>query len=315
MSKIKNRFNTARVNYLNKYIHLNKKQKVLWTALVGIVFLLIFSKVIYQYFAPKESTEGVTVQVQTVRVKEALMTEAIDTIGTLTAEGEVKIKAVAPGRIQKFLVEGGSWVKKGTLLAEAIGLPEVRAPIDGYLTDWLVKPGEFVSTGTDLIDIVNSETLSLTYRVPEQYAPKIDLEQSVEVSAKAFPDKTYLGKVRFISPVVDKKTYTILIRATVQNPNQDLWPGMSAHVKQVIASYPKAVVIPEASLKLTLEGYEVLVIQDGKLEKRAIKIGDRHKGRVHVLSGLVLNDTIVLTRNGSTQEGSKANANDWAGDW
>jgi multidrug efflux pump subunit AcrA (membrane-fusion protein) len=293
---------------------LNKKTTLV-LALLGLLFLCWIANALYQRLSKLDESEQISLTVQTVKVKEGSMPEVIKTIGSLTAKNELKIKAGGSGRIQQLLVESGSWVKSGTLLANIIAAPEVRATFDGYLTDWLVKPGEYVTAGTELVDLVNTDLLSLTYRVPEQYAGKLDLGQPVEVSVKAFPDKIFKGEVHFISPIIDKKTYTILMKAEVKNPDQDLWPGMSAHVQQILTNHPQALVIPEACLILTMEGYQVFVVKEGKIEKRTIKIGERRGGRVHVLEGVELGEPVVLARTSMIEEGASAVAHDWTGDW
>lgn len=297
-----------------KYLWFSKRP-VLWIALAGVLVLSVFAKPLYQLVMGKSEEVPPVIQVQTVRVKEASMPEVIDTIGSLTAKTEVKIKAVVAGKIQT-MVESGSWVQAGTVLGNMVGTgPEIRAPFDGYLTDWQVKSGEFMIAGTELVDLVNTELLTLTYRVPEHYASKLEMGQNVEVSVKAYPNMIFQGTVQFISPVVDRKTYTILIKALVKNPDQNLWPGMSAHVKQILVLHPKALVIPESCLILTMEGYDVFVIVEGKIQKRRIIIGERSKGRVHVLSGLSVNEPVVMVRTNLVSEGAFAAANDWTGDW
>ena len=162
---------------------------------------------------------------------------------------------------------------------------------------------------------MNTDLLSLTYQVPEHYASQLDLGQRVEVSVKASPGEVFEGVVKFISPVVDDKTHTISIRADVQNPEQNLWPGMSSHIRHVLVMNPQALVIPEASLMLTMEGYEVFVVKQGQIERRKITIGERQSGRVHVLTGLSLGEPVVLTRTALIEEGAPAVAQDWNGDW
>lgn len=291
------------------------KRPVLWLALTGVLILSFCARSLYQYFTTERDTVPPAIQVQTVRVKEVSMSESIETIGNLSAKTEVKIKAVVNGKIQTF-VESGSWVKAGTVLGNMVGTgPEIRSPFDGYLTDWQVKSGEFITAGTELIDLVDGELLTLIYRVPEHYAAKLELGQTVEVSVKAYENRIFQGDVQFISPVVDRKTHTILIKAMVKNPDQNLWPGMSAHVKQILKWYDKALVIPEACLILTMEGYDVFVIADGKIQKRSITIGEHSKGRVHVLSGLTLGESVVMVRTNTVSEGANAVANDWMENW
>lgn len=300
---------------LKLWEQLSKKHQTAIIALVALLFLCWIAKALYQYISGPSKNNTAEVIAQTVRVKEASMPMLVETIGVLTAVKELKIKASSIGRVQSLNVESGSWVREGTLLANIIGAPEVRAPFDGYLTDWLVKSGEYVAPGTELVDLVNTDVLELTYRIPEQFAAKLDIGQTVEVTVKAYPNKVFKGEVHFISPVVDKKTYTILIKAKVSNPEQDLWSGMSAHVCQILETHPKALVAPESALQLTLEGYEVFVVKDGVIEKRAVKIGSRREGRVELLNGVAPFDAIIITRTDAIKEGAKAEAKDWQGEW
>src|SRR5689334_15474269 len=90
-----------------------KKHRVLWMALAGICILLVFSKGLYQYFTKVGEQKPEALQVETIRVKTAGMPEVIDTIGMLTAEKEVTIKAITSGRVQQLLVGSGSFVKQG----------------------------------------------------------------------------------------------------------------------------------------------------------------------------------------------------------
>lgn len=291
------------------------KHRTRWAALAGIILISLIAQSLYQFFATVPPVSRPPLEVQTVQVKSAAMPEFIESVGGLSAKTELKIKASTTGKVQKLLVDSGSFAKTGTLLAEIIGAPDLRAPFDGYLSDWQVNVGEYVTPGMELVDLVNTDLLSITYKVPESYAPKLELGQTVELSVKAFPDQKFTGTVQFVSPVVDPKTYTILLRATVQNPRQALWPGMSAHVQQLLATEPEALVIPESALILTMEGYEVFVLEEGKLLKRAIKIGDRQKGRVHVLSGLNLGESVVMVRTLMMAEGAGAVGHEWSGDW
>jgi len=291
------------------------KRFVLWIALVGVLILSFCAQPLYKFFTEERAVIPPVIQVETVRVKVASMPESVETIGNITAKTEVKIKAVVNGKIQIF-VESGSWVKAGTVLGNMVGTgPEIRAPFDGYLTDWAVKSGEFIIAGTELVDLIDTELLTLTYRVPEHYASKLDSGQTVELSVKAYENLIFQGEVKFISPVVDRKTHTILIKALVKNPHQNLWPGMSARVKQILVLHPEALVIPESCIILTLEGYDVFVIVDGRIQKRKITIGERSKGRVHVLSGLTRGEPVVMVRTNVVAEGVSAVANDWTGDW
>lgn len=286
--------------------------------IVIVLIILIVTGVLahfwYKNLSNSTPDKNAPIVVQTTQAKEASMPEVIDTIGLLSAEQEITLKAPVPGKIN-IIIPSGTWVKAGTLLATAIGGAEVRAPFDGYLSDWIVKSGELVAANTVLVDIVNTDRLSLAYKVPEQYAEKLAEEQPVEISVRPFPDKIFKGKVQFIAPIVDKKTLTILVKADVENSDHTLWPGMSTHVIHLFKANPNAIVVPEAALNLTLEGYEVWMVKEGKIVRQPVEVGTRRGGRAQIIKGIQLNDTVIVTRTDQLKEGLEAVSEAWTGAW
>lgn len=291
-----------------------KKHKIHLFAIFGILIMLGISHSLYQFLTNRMEEPQINLSIQTIVVKELSLPIYVDTVGALVPRTEVKLKATGLGHI-KILVESGSWVKKGTPLLTIIGFNDIRAPFDGYLTDWKIKDGEFVASGTELLDIIDTQMLLLHYRLPEEYAPKLNIGQEVSISVRAFPNREFIGKVTFISPIIDKKTHTILLHAVVNNFEQALWSGMSAHIRHTLSIEPKALVVPESCLILTLEGYELLVVENGKLVRRAVKVGSRFQGRAQILSGVAQGEMVLLTQRDDINEGAVVIPSVWQGDW
>lgn len=285
-------------------------------ALTGILLLALISHGLYQWiYVSGQDNNPPGLAVQTLRVKTIDMPIIVETVGSLLPLREAKLTAAMTGKVDKILVVSGSKVKKGNPLLSIVGMANILAPFDGILTDWKVKPGEYVTSGTELIDIVDTEQLSVHYRIPEQYAPALKNEQAVVLTVPAFPNREFSGKVTFISPIIDRKTHTIQVHAQVNNNDQDLWPGMFAHLQHILAVENQALVLPESTLNLTLEGYDLLLVIDNQLVRRSVKVGTRDKGRAHILSGVEKGDQVLLTRTDATKEGTRVLAHDWTGDW
>jgi multidrug efflux pump subunit AcrA (membrane-fusion protein) len=293
------------------------KHRILAYACLALVLLGLFAQPLYRFLLSSKPVAERGLPVQTIRVKTAPITLSVQTIGLLEPKKSLMLKTAIAGRVDSLKVEAGTWVAQGTLLAEIIGAPPIKAPFAGYLGDWLVKVGEHVNAGTTLIHLVDTQDLWASYKIPDYYASHLALGQSVvlKVRSTAETDQSLRGAVVFIAPMVDPKTHTIAIKATVENPKHDLWPGMFVQVDQNLHTIPDALVIPEACLIKTLEGYEVLMISGGKLEKRSVVVGARQKARAQILSGLSLDNSVVLTRNNALAEGLSAVAEDWTGDW
>ncbi len=292
------------------------KHRTLAYACLALVLLSILARPVYRLLSEKAPTD-LSMPVQTIRVKTVAITRSVQTVGVFEPTKMLSLKTAVAGRIATLHVEPGTWVEQGHLLAEIIGAPPIKAPFAGTVGDWLVKIGEYVDAGTAIIHLVDTEDLWISYKLPEYYASDLALGQSVvsKVRTPTETDQILEGTLIFIAPIVDPKTHTIAMKARLKNQHHEVWPGMYAQVDQQLNTINDALVIPEFCLIQTLEGYEVLMIVEGKLQKRSVRIGARQKGRVQIQAGLNVGDAVVLTRNYSLQEGLSVVAEDWTGDW
>ncbi|MEW6665961.1 MAG: efflux RND transporter periplasmic adaptor subunit [Thermodesulfobacteriota bacterium] len=115
------------------------------------------------------------------------------------------------------------------------------APFDGFVTVKDVEEGEYVQPGTPVITLAQLTWVWVRTYVPETQLGKVYLGQKAEVVSDTFPGKTYPGKVTFISPEAEftpKNVQTteervklvFRIKVTLDNPRQELKPGMPADV-------------------------------------------------------------------------------------
>lgn len=180
----------------------------------------------------------------------------------------------------------------------------IRAPFKGRLDLRHVSPGQYITSGQNLVRIVDKSSLKLRYAVPERYLKQLALNKPVRFQSAAFPDKTFEGVVSFVSPQVDVDTRTITVEAHFENPDEAIAPGLSGEVSQVLSENPKALSVPEEAIVATITGYQVYVISDEKVASRPVTIGSRVNGRVEILTGLVAGETVVARGQQSLRDGT-----------
>lgn len=125
------------------------------------------------------------------------------------------------------------------LLQTQINDAIITSPTAGIVTTKVVEIGELVSPGTPIVVITNLDTVYLTIFVPETKLGKVKLGQRAEVSVDSFPNRTFSGKVTYISPEAEftpkniqtkeervKLVYGVKIE--LENPENLLKPGMPA---------------------------------------------------------------------------------------
>jgi multidrug resistance efflux pump len=111
----------------------------------------------------------------------------------------------------------------------------VHAPISGTLTTYRFqeKLGEFLEEGALVCEIVDDEQVVIEMPVPEKEIDVIQLGYRVKFKVRGYPHQSFEAKVAEIAPVAqrEEKISTILIRATVDNEEHLLKPGMTGVAK------------------------------------------------------------------------------------
>jgi len=115
----------------------------------------------------------------------------------------------------------------------------VLSPIRGVVTERTVEPGELISPQTSVVTISRLDPVELWVYIGEKDVGRIKLGQKAEVKIDAFPDKSFYGKVIYISPEAEftpKNIQTkedrvkLVFKVKIELPNPEGWlkPGLPA---------------------------------------------------------------------------------------
>lgn len=170
----------------------------------------------------------------------------------------------------------------------------IRAPFDGLVGLRNVSVGDYVSPGIDLVPIESIHPLKVDFRIPEHFMGQVREGIGLALRFDALPGQTREGVVGAISPLVDVGGRSLLLRADVPNTDGALRPGMFARVQLQFAD-DQALVVPEAALAPSGESQYVFRVEQGRVRRVAIGIGQRRAGKVEVLSGLQEGDRVVVS--------------------
>src|SRR5438094_391219 len=181
------------------------------------------------------------------------------------------------------------------LLKTRLDRTVVRAPFAGVIGRRLVSIGTYVSPQTSLITLQSVNPQHASFDVPERYADRLHRGQLVSFQVAAIPGKNFSGEVVFVDPVVELPGRTILIKARVPNPEQQLQAGMFIEARLATDMRPNAVVVPEDAV-LPLQGFNyVWVVKDGKADRRQVTLGVRTAGWAEIQGGGVqAGDQVVV---------------------
>jgi len=148
----------------------------------------------------------------------------------------------------------------------------VTAPFDGVVSSRGVEPGQIVAAGAPLVELVDLSVMELTIYVPVSASPAIAPGQDVTLTVEGLPGRTFEGSVEGVSPVAVQGTRTVPVLVSVTNTDGLLRGGMFATGQIVTGQVHDALAVPAAAIREDDEGKHVLVIADGKLERRAVDV-------------------------------------------
>jgi membrane fusion protein (multidrug efflux system) len=135
------------------------------------------------------------------------------------------------------------------------------------------------------------------YSLPERYLDKLSVGQTVEVRVEAYPERIFTGTISAVSPRIATATRSVRVRATLDNPDQVLKPGMFAEVDTLLPAVDNVMTLPERAIAYNPYGNSVFLIEenDGGLavQSRQIKTGEVRDGRIEIIEGLEEDDQVA----------------------
>jgi len=166
----------------------------------------------------------------------------------------------------------------------------------GVVQDLEIRPGQYVTPETELMQLGGFASVWLTAEVFENQADWVDVGDLAELRLPALPGKVFQGKVDFVAPSLDPMTRTQEVRLRFDNPGEILKPGMFADARIYASPIQDAVSVPLEALIQTGEGDRVVVALSGGLfDARAVTAGIESGDRVQILSGLKPGEHVVIS--------------------
>ncbi len=174
----------------------------------------------------------------------------------------------------------------------------ITAPFDGVVGIRSVNVGDYVKDGAELVSIEDSVAMFVDFRLPERYLTRLRLGQAITANLDALPGRDFAGKVEAVDSQLNADGRSLLVRARIDNPGGLLKHGMFARVRAVFSLREGALVVPEEALvPQGSKQYLIKVIDAGDGKKRSqrieAQIGTRMPGRVEIVQGLSVGDTVV----------------------
>ena len=174
----------------------------------------------------------------------------------------------------------------------------IEAPFAGTVTQVNVLPGDQVTSGISAFRMDDLSELLVDVNISEVDINRLQVGQSAELSFDSAYGLDYEGTVSKIASVGTNNQGVVEFTVTISlnNPDENIKPGMSAVVNIVVDEFEDALLIPNQAIRV-VDGQRVVYIlkNDGSLQEVPVTIGITSSSHSQVLNGdLKEGDKVVL---------------------
>lgn len=148
----------------------------------------------------------------------------------------------------------------------------VTSPIDGLVAERSVQPGENLAINARLFTVVDLSRVEVEATVPAETVARLSPGQPVGVTVDGFDNRRFSGTIARINPVAQSGSRAIPVYITIDNPDGSLRGGMFAVGDALVARAEAAIAVPSTAIRHDDQGDFVLVVADGRLERRGVTV-------------------------------------------
>ncbi len=177
---------------------------------------------------------------------------------------------------------------------------KILAPFDGMAGIRMVNVGDYLKDGADIVNIEDIEAIFVDYRLPERFQSRVRRGQTAVVELDALPGRQFVAVLQAIDPLIDANGRSVGVRACIDNRRLQLRPGMFARVNTVFGQRDNARVIPEEAIVPQAGKQFVIKLLPGPdgtgfvTQRVEVKVGQRMPGKVEIVDGLDVGETVVI---------------------
>ena len=224
--------------------------------------------------------------------------QAVGASGALSAEETQRRRSAGVTAAAKVKVAAAQLAEAQARLARA----EVRAPADGVILARNVEVGQTATPGGDaLFRLSEGGEIELRGQVAEQDLPLLKVGQAVSVRLTG-TSHVYPGRVRLLPAVIDPQTRLGMARVSL-TPDPNLRPGAFARAEVTVSDAERSVLPQTAVLNDDNGSYVLIVNEQNKVERRAVRVSGMVPGGVTIDEGISSKDKVVATAGAFLQVG------------
>jgi len=210
---------------------------------------------------------------------------------------------IPPSELERAALEVKTAEERLDALAEAVREAEVRlddyelrSPIDGFVLERPVDPGQTVGPSDTIYEIAALADPWIEAEVDERYLAELAVDLPARVSPLGGRRESYDARGIYVSKRIDRLSGAAIVRLEFTGAAPTFPAGLTLDVNLIVEEHgPGTLTVPRAAVA-GLGGPQtwVLVASEGRAERREVEVIDWPADRLVLLSGLEAGEWVVL---------------------
>jgi len=199
---------------------------------------------------------------------------------------------------EQYKVSSTSGLEQAQAAMDSINLQlsyaEVKANISGVVVNRNINGGEIAAAGTPLFSLADVSKLKLKGTISQDALPFVKEGQKVDVVVDIYPNKTLQGSVISVGPIAVSTGSYFPCEITLDNADNGLAAGLSAHASIHITGSGH-VTVPNAAIVQNSGSAYVFVIKNKTAHKTDVVLGLKNDKETEILRGVNEGDAVAVT--------------------
>jgi membrane fusion protein (multidrug efflux system) len=191
--------------------------------------------------------------------------EALQKLYTLNYERNsrlLKTQAVSQATVDNDAANLDNFKAQVAQQKAMVDKKSLRAPFAGRLGLRQIDLGQYLPAGTVVATLQALTPIYADFYLPQQAIAKIDVGQVVTAKVDTYPDQQFKGKITAINPKVETGTRNVQVRATLDNADHKLLPGMHVTIEIAVGEPQRLVTLPQVAISYNPYGNLVYVVDN-----------------------------------------------------
>jgi membrane fusion protein, multidrug efflux system len=235
--------------------------------------------------------------------------EAMTEMAKLNADRTLSLRAsntVSQAELDQASATFKQNAANADVIRAAIEKKTIRAPFAGRLGIWQVNVGASVDARRALVSLQSLTPVYADFSLPQQDLSQLKTGLPVRALTDAYPSNSFIGTLTAINPDLNALTRSVPLRATFENADKLLRPGMFVRVEIILPEEKPVLAIPSTAVLSAPFGDSVFVIMTAAqagitnmastnlvVQQKFIRTGRTHGDFVSVESGLNPGDKVA----------------------